>query len=97
MMLYRVIEFFTDLQDNGHAYNPGDEFPREGVKVSKERLDELSTTKNKQNKILIQPVQSTAQTKADEEKEIAAEKKQSEAEAESAAEDKPKSKKRNRE
>lgn len=56
-MMYRVIAFFTDLQDNGHAYNPGDEFPRKGVKVSDERIAELASDKNRQHKPLIQSVE----------------------------------------
>ena len=55
--MFRVISFFTDLQDGGHAYNPGDEFPRKGVKVSAERIAELSSSNNKQNKALIEPVE----------------------------------------
>lgn len=55
--MYRVIKFFTDLHDNDHAYHVGDEFPREGVEVSDERLQELSGYKNKQGVPLIEPVQ----------------------------------------
>ena len=33
-MQYRVIRFFTDLQDNGFAYNVGDKFPRDGKAVT---------------------------------------------------------------
>ena len=45
--MYKVIAYFTDLQDNGHPYHIGDAFPRKGVNVSKERLDELSSGRNK--------------------------------------------------
>lgn len=41
--MYKVIEYFTDLQDNYHAYHVGDPFPRNGLDVSDERLTELST------------------------------------------------------
>lgn len=57
IVTHRVIEFFTDLQDNDYAYNVGDTFPREGFTVSKERLTELSTKNNRQNKPLIERVQ----------------------------------------
>ena len=60
-MMYRVKEYFTDLQDENRAYNVGDIFPREGVKVSAERLAELSSAANKRGKALIELVQSTAQ------------------------------------
>lgn len=55
-MGYRVIHFFTDLQDFNHAYKVGDEYPRPGIKVSEERIRELSTNKNKQKKPLIEVV-----------------------------------------
>ncbi|PTK69785.1 Rho termination factor N-terminal domain-containing protein [Staphylococcus haemolyticus] len=56
-MTYKVIKYFTDLQDNSHAYHVGDLFPRAGLDVSKERLTELSTDNNRQNKPLIERVQ----------------------------------------
>lgn len=55
-MTYKVINYFTDLQDNNHAYNVGDDFPRSGKQVSKERLTELSNTSNRQKKALIEHV-----------------------------------------
>lgn len=55
-MTYKVINYFTDLQDNNHAYNVGDIFPRKGKKVSKDRLTELSNTSNRQGKPLIERV-----------------------------------------
>lgn len=56
-MMYRVIEYFTDLQDGGHAYSVGDNFPREGVQVSDDRLKELSGADNKRGKPLIKAVE----------------------------------------
>lgn len=56
-MTYKVIEYFTDLQDDNHAYNVGDTFPRENLTVSDDRLTELSTKNNRQNKPLIERVQ----------------------------------------
>lgn len=44
--MYRVIEYFTDLQDNDHEYRAGDTFPREGLKVSEARLAELASAEN---------------------------------------------------
>lgn len=55
-MTYKVINYFTDLQDNNHEYNVGDVFPRSGKQVSKERLTELSNTSNRQKKALIERV-----------------------------------------
>lgn len=54
--MYRVIEYFTDLQDGGYAYNVGDEYPREGVAADAERISELSGNKNKRGIPLIQEV-----------------------------------------
>lgn len=72
MKKYEVICFFTDLRDYDHPYNVGDEFPRQGVTVSEERLAELSGDKNRQGRPLIKPVEvsntpdSAAQTANDE-------------------------------
>ena len=52
--MYRVIKFFTDLQDNNHAYNVGDIFPHNGMEVSEKRLLELSTDKNRRHMPLIE-------------------------------------------
>lgn len=62
--MYKVINFFTDLQDGNHAYNVGDVFPREGVEVSKERLAELSSSNNQQGKPLIEKVKKTPAKKS---------------------------------
>lgn len=53
-MRYTVISDFTDLQDNNFKYRVGDEFPRPGMKVSDERIDELSTTKNRRGLPMIE-------------------------------------------
>lgn len=55
--MYKTIVFFTDLQDGNHPYKLGDTFPREGLTVSKERLEELSTSANKQGIPLIERVE----------------------------------------
>ena len=52
--MYKVIRHFTDLQDNGYTYNEGDTFPHDGLSVTKERIIELSSNKNRQKKPLIQ-------------------------------------------
>ena len=55
-MSYKVLEYFEDLQDNIHPYNPGDTFPRDGLEVSEERLEELSSDKNLRGVKLIEKV-----------------------------------------
>ena len=52
--MYKVVKKFADLQDNNHIYNEGDTFPRDGVKVSAERIAELSGSENKQGVPLIE-------------------------------------------
>lgn len=54
--MYKVIHFFTDLQDFNHPYSVGETFPRDGFKVSKERIEELSGPNNRQGKPLIELV-----------------------------------------
>lgn len=55
--MFRVIKMFTDLHDGDHLYNVGDEFPREGVEVSVERLAELSSSANLRREPLIEFVE----------------------------------------
>ena len=52
--MYKVIAYFTDLQDDGHEYHAGDTFPRSGLAVTDERIAELSSANNKRGKALIQ-------------------------------------------
>ena len=54
--MYKVIKYFTDLQDNNYAYYVGDTFPRNGVEVCAERIAELSSDKNLQAVPLIEEV-----------------------------------------
>ena len=55
--MYRVIEYFTDLQDDDHEYRTGDIFPREGLKVSEARLAELASAENLRGIPLIELVE----------------------------------------
>lgn len=52
--MYKVIKYFTDLQDDNHPYNVGDDYPREGLKVTKERIEELSSDRNRRKVPLIE-------------------------------------------
>ena len=63
--MYKVIRYFTDLQDNDYPYNEGDIFPRDGMTVTKERIDELSSANNKQLRPLIQKEKENKLTKTD--------------------------------
>lgn len=55
--MYKVIHYFTDLQDNNHPYKVGDVFPRDGLEVAEGRLTELSSTANRQGVALIELVE----------------------------------------
>ena len=54
--MYKVIKFFTDLQDEDHAYHEGETFPREGLTVTSKRLEELSSAINKRGVPLIEEI-----------------------------------------
>ena len=54
--MYKVIKYFTDLQDNNYAYYVGDTFPHNGVDVDAGRIAELSSDKNLQGVPLIEEV-----------------------------------------
>lgn len=56
--MYKVVVKFKDLQDpKKHIYEVGDEFPHNGAKVDKKRIEELAGTKNKIGKVLIEEVE----------------------------------------
>ena len=63
--MYKVVKHFYDLQDvkrtkSGdlpYEYNVGDAFPRNGKKVSDERIKELAGSDNKQGTPLIEEVE----------------------------------------
>lgn len=63
--MYKVIRYFTDLQDNDYPYNEGDIFPRDGMTVTKERIEELSSANNKQLRPLIRKEKENKLTKTD--------------------------------
>ena len=64
--MYVVKVYFTDLQDNNHAYNVGDTFPRDGMAVTPDRIKELSGTQNKRGIALIEEVRVTVKSGIDE-------------------------------
>ena len=72
--MYKCIIFFKDLHDKSFEYRPGDIFPRSGLKVSPERIEELSTNKNRRGKPLIEKVEETETEKVPDKKKTAAEK-----------------------
>lgn len=55
--MYKVLTYFTDLQDNNYPYTEGKPFPRDGLTVTEARLKELSSTNNKRGIKLIEFVE----------------------------------------
>lgn len=56
-MIYKVVRKFADLDDGGHIYEVGEEYPRPDIlEVSDERIKELATSANMIGKPLIEPV-----------------------------------------
>lgn len=51
-----VYKAFKDIEDNEYLYKKGDIYPREGLKPSKKRINELSSKKNKIGEVLIEAV-----------------------------------------
>lgn len=60
-MEYRVIRYFTDLQDGNHPYHTGDTYPREGLEPAEDRIAELASDRNLQRTPLIVLVNSSAE------------------------------------
>lgn len=63
MTQYKVVRLFKETKHDDHIYKVNDIYPVEGKKATKARLEELSTTKNKCNKIFIEEVNETPETK----------------------------------
>ena len=63
--MYKVIKFFTDLQDSNRPYNVGDVFPHKdcGYPVTEKRLAELATRSNLQRTPLIRYVEEVKENK----------------------------------
>lgn len=60
-MMYKVLEYFTDLQDNGYAYEVGDTYPREGYEPTTSRIEMLSTDKNVRKRPLIEAIKESSE------------------------------------
>lgn len=54
--MYKVIVRFCDLRDGNHVYQPGDEYPRAGLQVEAERIQELACNRNRRKTPLIKEV-----------------------------------------
>lgn len=54
--MFRVIKYFTDMQDGNFAYQIGDEYPRKGMSVLPSRIKELAGKNNRQGCPLIEEI-----------------------------------------
>lgn len=52
--MMKVLKDFSDLQDNNYIYKAGDEYPRPGYNPTAERIEELSSSKNKIGEAVIE-------------------------------------------
>jgi hypothetical protein len=55
-MTYRVLEDFSDKQDDRRHYKAGDTYPREGLEPSPQRIAQLSGSDNARKRPVIEPV-----------------------------------------
>ena len=55
--MYKVLEMFTDLQDDNYKYEVGDEYPRLGLKPSLARVKELCGSDNRRGRAVIEEVE----------------------------------------
>ena len=51
--MHIALEYFTDNLDNGHAYNVGDEYPRQGYEPSEKRIQQLASSDNVRHRPVI--------------------------------------------
>lgn len=73
--MYKVLINFADLQDNNYRYHAGETFPRKGVNVTPERIDELLTDKNRRHKPVIEEVKEPTKKEPTPEPKVVAEEK----------------------
>jgi hypothetical protein len=85
--MYKVIRYFRDAQDDRHAYNVGDTFPREGMIVTQERINDLMNGNNFQQVPLIAYVPDKEAVKAEKPKKDEKPKKESKKEPVKESED----------
>ena len=55
--MYKAIERFKDLKDDGFVYEAGDRYPRKGKRVSKARIAELAGSDNKRGRPVIAEIE----------------------------------------
>lgn len=63
--MYKVIHYFTDLQDDNYAYRVGDIYPREGITVTSARINDLLSGSNRRGLQLIEEIKKESPTGAE--------------------------------
>ena len=66
--MYKAIVTFKDLKDDSYTYHPGDKYPRDGFTPSQERIEQLSTKKNRRGIPVIEEVKTKKEDQAEEPK-----------------------------
>ena len=56
-MKHVVLEMFGDAQDSNRTYMPGDFYPVVGLEPTAERIEELSTDKNRRGRPVIKAIE----------------------------------------
>lgn len=74
-MAYKAIIYFTDGEDNGFAYETGDNYPRNGYQPTPERIAGLLNGNNKRGIPLIAEIKEPAKEEKPEKVEAAPKKK----------------------
>jgi len=62
-MKYKVINRFTDVEDNNTVYEIGDEFPKGNFKPTKKRIDDLSKVHPRYKYIFIEEEKQKSKSK----------------------------------
>lgn len=70
--MYIVLKNFTDLEDNGHKYTMGEEYPRKGYEPTEERVKALTSGNNKAGIKLLKEVKAPKKVEPKEEKPVEA-------------------------
>jgi hypothetical protein len=84
-MTYKVVNGFTDTQDNNKVYKVGNTYPKGNYKPSEERIEELSSVHPKLKRIFIEAIEAdegTDKTEQEQDDEKSEEKEKEEVKAE---------------
>lgn len=54
--MFNVLVDFVDLKDNNRVYRAGDKYPRTGLRVGEERINELISPGNKLGRAVIEEI-----------------------------------------